>query len=149
MSITTNDFQTLTKHHGDIKSEIITMYFYVPDEIQIVADHDVPLIKQISPEEVTRIDEVKSKVMAPSQSFDVKSLFAIEQASVRQSHQTYCHQIATMSIYAVPILAVIYLSLRIPLRNLATRCLSPNTVHELSTTAQNPSPLPPEPRRRE
>ena len=107
MSITTNDFQTLTKHHGDIKSEIITMYFYVPDEIQIVADHDVPLIKQISPEEVTRIDEVESKFMVLSQSFDVNSLFPIKQASVRQFHQTNWHQIATMLICAVASLGVI------------------------------------------
>ena len=108
------------------------------------------MIKQISPEEeVTQLDEVKSKVMMPSQSYDVNSLFHIEQASARQSHITYWYHIATMSVCAVAILGVIYLSLRSPLRNLATRCLLPNMVHEPSTTAQNPSLLPPEPKRRQ
>ena len=86
--------------------------------------------------------------MVLSQSLDVDSLFHIEQGSVRQSYQTCWHQVVT-SVCAVAILGVIYVSLRSPLRNLATRCSSPNTVHEPSTTAQNPSPLPPEPRRRE
>ena len=146
-SITTNEFQTLPEIRGEIQSTVVNTHFYVPDQIQIVADHEIPLIKQISPEEeVTLLDEVKSKLMVPSQSYDVNSLFHIEQASARQSHKTYWYLIATMSVCAV---RVIYLSLRSPLRNLATRCLLPNTVHEPITTAQNPSPLPPRPRRRE
>jgi len=141
-SITTNEFQTLPEIRGEIQSTIVNTHFYVPDQIQIVADHEIPLIKQISPEEeVTRLDEVKSKVKVPSQSYDVNSLFRIEQASARRYHKTYRHQITTISVCAVAILGVIYLSLRTPLRNLATRCLLPNTVHEPSTTAQNPSQL--------
>ena len=88
-SITTNEFQTLPEIRGEIPSTIVNTHFYVPDQIQIAADHEIPLTKQISPEEVTRLDEVKSKVMVPSQSYDVNSLFHIEQASARQSHQTY------------------------------------------------------------
>ena len=148
-SITTNELQTLPELRGEIQSTIVNTHFFVPDQIQIVADHEIPLIKQISPEEITRLDEVKSKVIVPSQSYYVNSLFHIEQASARQPPQTYWHQIATMSICAVAILGVISLSLRSPLRNLATLYLSSNPVHEPSTTAQNPSPLPPEPKRRE
>ena len=87
-SITTNGFQTLPEIRGEIQSTIVDTHFYVPDQIQIAADHEIPLTKQISPEEVTRLDEVKSKVMVPSQSYDVNSLLHIEQASARQSHQT-------------------------------------------------------------
>ena len=112
-------------------------------------DHEIPLAKLILPEEITRLYDVKSKVMVPSHSFYVDSLFHMKQSSVRQSHQTYWHHIFTTPISAVAILGVIYLSLRSPLRNLATRCLSPKTAHEPSTTEQNPSHLPPEPRRRE
>ena len=79
-SITTNELQTLRELRGEIQSTIVNTHFYVPDQIQIV-DHEIPLIKQISPE-VTRL-EVKSKVMLPSQSY-VNSLFHIEQASARQ-----------------------------------------------------------------
>ena len=83
-SITTNELKTIPELHGEIQSTIVNTHFYVPEQIQIVADHEIPLIKQVTPEEVTRLDEVKSKVMMPSQSFDVNSLFHIEQASARQ-----------------------------------------------------------------
>ena len=54
-SLTTNEFQTLPEIRGEIQSTIVNTHFYVPDQIQIVADHEIPLIKQISPEEVTRL----------------------------------------------------------------------------------------------
>ena len=148
-SITT-EFQTLPEVRGEIQATVVNTHFYVPDQIQIVADHEIPLIKQVSPEEeVTRLDELKSNVMVPSQSYEVNSLFQIEQASARQSHQTYWHQISTMLVCAVDILGVINLSLLSLLRNLAARCLLLKTVQEPCTTAQNPSYLPPEPKRRE
>jgi hypothetical protein len=59
-TITINELQTLQELHGEIQSTIVITHFYVPDQIEIVADHEIPLIKQISPEEVTRLDDVKS-----------------------------------------------------------------------------------------
>ena len=147
-SITTNELQTLPELHGEMQSAIVNTHFYVPDQIQIVADHELPLIKQISQEEFKRLYEVKSKLTVPLQSFDVISLFHIDKASVRQSHQTYWHQIITTFICAVAFLGVKHLPLRSPLRNVGTHCLSPDTFHEPSTTAQNPSPPPAEKRRR-
>jgi hypothetical protein len=43
-----------------------------------VADHEISLIKQITPEEFARLDDLKPKVMVPSQTFDVNSLFHIK-----------------------------------------------------------------------
>ena len=42
----------------------------------IVAKHEIPLMQETSTEEVFRLDEVKSKVVIPSQNFD-ESLFHI------------------------------------------------------------------------
>ena len=60
-SITTNEFQTLPEIRGEIQFSVANTHFYVPDQIQIVADHELPLIKQISPEEVTRLVQVEVK----------------------------------------------------------------------------------------
>jgi hypothetical protein len=51
-SITTNKLRTLSEIHGGMHSTIDATHFYIPDKIMVVADHEVPLIKQITPEEV-------------------------------------------------------------------------------------------------
>jgi hypothetical protein len=85
----------------------------------------------MSPGEVKELDEVKSKVMTPSQT-DMVSLFHIKQSAMLQTNQTYWHLIATTSVCAFVILGILYLSLRTYLCNLATRCfpqvLFPNPV---------------------
>ena len=83
-----------------------------------------------------------------SQDFDVDSFSHIRQSSLRQTHQTCWHLMATTSICVVDILEILYLSLHFSLRDMATCCFSSITVPEPSTTEQNPSSLPSEPRRR-
>jgi len=146
-SITTSEFRTLPELSGEIQAGIDTTHIYVPESIPVVASHEISLIKEMSPE-VKRLDEVTSKVMTPSQTFDMDSLFHIRQASLRQTNQTYWHVIATTSICAITILGILYLSLRTYVCNLIARCFPPSTVLEPSTSEQDPSPLPPEPRRR-
>jgi hypothetical protein len=87
--------------------------------------------------------------MTPSQTFDMDSLFHIRLASTRQTNQTYWHLIATTSVCAVAVLGILYLSLHTYLCNMAARCFSSSAVPEPSTSEQDPSSLPPEPRRRE
>jgi hypothetical protein len=147
-TINTSELRTLPEFHGEIQSTIDTVHFYVPESIAVIANHEIPLIKEISSGEVKQL-EVKSKVMTPSQTFDVDSLFYIKQASMRQTNQTYWHLIATTSVCAVAVLGILYLSLRTYLRNLATRSFSSGTIPEPSTSEQNPPSLTPEPRRRE
>ena len=70
-SSTTNELRTLPELHGEIQPTISSTPIYIPDKISIVSDHVIPLIKEISPAEVKQLDDMKSKVMVPSQSFDV------------------------------------------------------------------------------
>ena len=44
--ITANEFQTLPEIRWEIQSTIVNTHFYVPDQIQIVADHEIPLINK-------------------------------------------------------------------------------------------------------
>ena len=146
-SITTNELRTLPELHGEIQSTIDNIHFYIPDHISVVADHEITLIKETS-SEILRLDDVKSQVVMLSQDFDVDSFSHIRQSSLRQTHQTCWHLMATTSICVVDILEILYLSLHFSLRDMATCCFSSITVPEPSTTEQNPSSLPPEPRRR-
>ena len=73
----------LPELHGEIQENIDHANFYVPDQLSIVANHEVPLIQETSSEEVARLDEVKSKDVMPSQSFDIDSLFHMRQTSLR------------------------------------------------------------------
>ena len=131
-SITTNKFRTFLELHGEIQETIDTTQFYIPDQLSIVADHKIPLIQETSPE-VTRPNIVKSKVMVPSQSFDVDSLFHIRRTSLHQAHQSYWHLIITTTVCAIAILSVLYISLRSYLRNM---------VSVVSLLTQIPNPVP-------
>ena len=138
-SITTNELRTLPKLHGKTQSAISSTHIYIPDKISIVADHEIPLIKELLPAEVKQLEDVKSKVMVPSQSFDVDSLFHIKQATMHQTHQTYWQLIAISTVCVIAILGILYLSFRSSLHNTATRCCSSRTVPEPSTAEQNAS----------
>jgi hypothetical protein len=147
-SITTHEFRTLPELHGETQAAINTDQLYVPDRLSIVADHEIPLIQEASPEEAARLDELKSNVMMPSQNINTDTLFHIRQASLRQEHQTYWHIIISITVYIVTILVVLCTSLRSKLRNMAACCFPKHTSPEPSTSEQDPSPLPPEPKQR-
>ena len=140
-SITTNELRALPELHGKTQSAISSTHIYVPDKISIVADHEIPLIKQLLPAEVKQLEEVKSKVMVPSQSFDVDSLFHIrvKQATLHQTHQTYWKLIAISTVCDIAIRGILFLSFRSSLHNMATRCFFSRTVPEPSTAEHNPS----------
>jgi hypothetical protein len=147
-SIITNDIRTSPELHGEMQENIDNTKFYIPDQPSIVADHEIPFISETSPEEVAGLDEIKSKVVVPSQTFDIDSLFHIRQTSSRQAQQTYWHLIVTITACAVAILSVLYFSLRSYLRNTVTCYSSANKSLEPGTSEQDTSPLPSEPRQR-
>jgi hypothetical protein len=131
------------------RSAISSTHIYVPDKISVVADHEIPQIKKLLPAEVKQLEDVKSKVMAPSQCFDVDSLFHIKQATLHQTRQTYWQPIAISAVCVIVIFGILYLSLKSFIHNIAIRCFSSHTVPESTTAEQNPSSSPPpEPRRR-
>jgi len=77
------------------KQTLDAPYCYVPDKVSTVADHEVPLFEQITPRQVQQINEVISRVITPSQTFDVDSLFHLRQVSLHQEQRTVWHLIVT------------------------------------------------------
>ena len=109
------------------------------------ADQEIPLLEQTTPKEIQQIDEVRSRVITPSHTFDVDSLFHLRQVSLHLEQRTFWHLIVTTNVCALAILGILYFSLRsyvlncIPCRH----CL--NTTIEPGTVTSNPSPVIPEP----
>jgi len=106
-SIITNDIRTSPELHGGMQENIDNTKFYIPDQTSIVVDHEIPFIRETSPQEVTHLNEIKSKVVVPSQTFDINSLFHIRQTSSRQAQQTYWHLTVTSTACAVAMLSVL------------------------------------------
>ena len=117
-----------------------TPYCYIPDEVLTVADHEVPLLEQMTPREVQQIDEVRSRVITPSQTFEVDSLFHLRQVSIHQEQRTFWYLIVTTTVCALAILEILCFSLR----SFIPCCHSANTTIEPSTVTSNPSPEIPE-----
>jgi hypothetical protein len=66
---------------------------YIPDELPILAARKLPHKEPALPAEITELDHLKSRLEAPQNSFDVDTLFHIQQATLRQKNQQHWHQI--------------------------------------------------------
>jgi len=107
-SIITNDIWTSPELHGDMQEDIDNTKFYIPDQPSIVADHEIPFIRETSQEEIARLDEIKSKVVVPPQTFDIDSLFNTRRTSLRQAQQTYWHLTVTSTACTIALFSVLY-----------------------------------------
>ena len=102
----------------------------------------------MAPKEVQQIDEVRSRVLAPSQTFDVDSLFHLRQVSLHQKQRTFWHLIFTTTVCTPAILGILCFSLHCHIHNFIVCCHSTNTTSELSTANPNHSSITHEPIRR-
>jgi hypothetical protein len=126
-----------------MQSTLDTPYFYIPDKVSTVADHEIPLLEQITLKETQKIDEVRSRVITPSQTFDVNSLFHFRQVSLHQEQNTFWHLIVTTTVRALGILCF---SLRSCVLNFIPCRHSTNTTIDPSTVTSIPLPEIPEPK---
>jgi len=106
-SITTEQLRTFPELHGSMQTTLDTPYFYIPDKVSTVADHEITLLEQITPREVQQIDEVRSRVINPSKTFDVDSLFHLH-----QEQRTFWHLKVTTTVCALALFGILCFSLR-------------------------------------
>jgi len=131
-----------------MQTTLDTSYFYIPDKASTVANHEIPLLEQITPKEIHQIDEVRSRVITPSQTFEVDSLFHLRQVSLHQEQRTFWHLIITTTVCILAILEILCFSLRSYVLNFIPCRHSTNTTIEPSTVTSKPSPEIPEPSQR-
>jgi len=147
-SVTTDEFRTFPELHGSKQTTLDTPHCYIPDKVLTVADHEIPVLEQITRKEIQQIDEVRSRVITPSQTFGVDSLFHLPQVSLQQEQRIFWHLVVTTIVCTLAILGILCFSLRSHAHNFIPCCHSPNTTIEPSTVTLNPSPIIPEPSRR-
>jgi len=147
-SIATEDIRTFPELHGSTQTSLEAPHFYIPDNVLAVAAHEIPLLEQMTPREIQQIDEVRSKVMAPSQTYDVDSLLNLRQVSFRQEQRTYWHMILTTTVGIIAVLAVLCYSLRSIIHRHIVCRHSTKTPVEPSTVTPNPLQITPEPSQR-
>ena len=147
-SITTEEFRTFPKLHGSMQTTLDRPNFYIPDKVSTVADHEIPLLEKITPKEIQQMNEVRSRVITPSQTFDVDSLFHLRQVSLHQEQRTFWHLTVTNTVCTLAVLGNLYFSLRSHVHNFVPCCHSINTTIEPSTVTSNLSPVIPEPSQR-
>jgi hypothetical protein len=94
-----------------------------------------------------QIEEIQSRVAAPSRTFNMNSLLHIRQVSQHQQ-DTFWHLIITTTLSALAILGILYLSFLSRLHSLVTCRRVVVTKSEPSTVDSSPSPVTPEPTRR-
>ena len=117
-SIINTDIRNSPELHGAMQENNDNTKFYIPDQPSIVADHEIPFISEMSPEEVARLDEIKSKVVVPSQTIHIDPPFHIQENSSLHAQQTCRHLIVTTRECAIAMLGVLYFSLCSYLRNI-------------------------------
>ena len=147
-SISTEELRTFTELQGSMQTTLDTTYVYIPHKVSTVADHELPLLEQITPKVVQQIEEVRSRVSTPSQTFDVDSLFHLRQVSLHQEQCTFWQLIITTTVCALVILGILCFSLRSYVLNFIPYPHSTNTTIEPCTVTSNPSPELPEPSQR-
>ena len=110
-----------------MQTTLDTPHLYVPNKVSTVADHEIPLLEQITPKEIKQIDEVRSRVTTHAQSFDVNSLFHFRRASLQQEQRTFWQLLITTTVCALAILGILYLSLRSYVQHFIQCCRFTNT----------------------
>jgi len=136
-------------HYCYMLHEVLVVAGALPsDKVSTIADHEIPLLEQITPKEIQKIDEVRSRVFTPSQTFNVDSFFHLRQVSLHQEQLTFWHLIVTTTVCTLAILETLYFSLRSHVHNFIPCCHSTNTTIEPSTVTSNPSLVIPEPSQR-
>jgi hypothetical protein len=145
-----NDRRTsnLSRITGNMQTTLDTPYVYIPDKVPTVGGHELPLLEQITPREIQQIEEVRSTVITPSQTFDVDSLFHLRQVSLHQEQRAFWQPMITTTVGALAILGILCFSLRSCVLNCIPCRHSTNTSIEPSTVTSNPSPELPEPSQR-
>jgi len=58
-SIATHEVRTPPKLQGTAQANLENSHIYIPDKINAVANHEIPLLEQISPDAVAQLNEIR------------------------------------------------------------------------------------------
>jgi len=134
--IASEKIRILPELHGTTHAQLDALSMYIPDELPILATHKTHHVKAALTADLTDRDHLKSHLEAFQISFDMDTLFYIQQSTLRQQSQPHCHQIVAAISCAITVLLILYFSLWSNVHYLTPYCFRMNTSPKPNTTPQ-------------
>ena len=79
------------------------LHIYIPDKINVVANHEISPLEQISPDAVAQLVEIRSKTMVSSSSCEVDTIFHINKhpyvSSNARAGTRHIRKVRAVSLY--------------------------------------------------
>ena len=145
--ITTGEIRKLPDLQRTTQTELHSLRFYIPDKSSIVAEHEVKLLEEATPETVQQLDKLRSQLTKSQLTFDLDSLLHIPRTSLRQERRTHWHFLLAIILSSVFILVILLLLFCSCFIRLALHYCSANRT-EQKAIEQTSSPHPPQPTQR-
>ena len=136
-AISTNEIRTLPELHNTTKAKVDIPLLHRPEQLPIVAKHELPQIMEAAPPETQELDNIRARLATAHHSYDVDTLF--HQTSLRAERKSYWHLIITTATYTLAILLPLYFSLRHHIPRFRIHCFTTNTSSQLAMANQTSS----------
>ena len=105
--LTTDKFQTLPDTIGNTQATIDPTKLYVPDQVAIVANHELQALEEAIPPEIAQLDDVRSRVAIPRRIIEMVSLLSTSSITTRREQRSYWHLVTLTVLCVITVLAFI------------------------------------------
>jgi hypothetical protein len=106
-SISSDEFQTFPEPHGATREELRVPPLHLPDNITVVTDFELTQLREIPPLAKRQLNDIRDRVTASIQTYDVESLLHSQQTSLLQERRTNHLIIITTSLCAISIFSIL------------------------------------------
>jgi len=136
--LTTDKFQTLPDIIGNTQATIDPTKLYVPDQVAIVANHELQALEEAIPSEIAQLDDVRFRVAIPRRLIDMDSLLSTSRITTRREQRSYWHLVTLSVLCVITVLAFIVYSLKPYTHKMFARCMTRQNTSSQNTTESNP-----------
>ena len=136
--LTTDKFQTLPDIIGNTQATIDPTKLYAPDQVAVVANHELQALKEAIPSEIAQLDDVRSRVATPRRIIDMDSLLSTSKITTRREERSCWHLITLTVLCVITVLAFIVYSLKSYTHKMIARCMTQQNTSNPNTTKSNP-----------
>ena len=143
--ISLNDIQLLPELHGTTQVKLDFPNFILPDNISIASEHEIQQLKDITPAEIQKLDDICSRVTAPWQTYDLDLLLHVHHTTELQEKGTHRFMTIFLSLCTTTIFGILCYLIYPHLRTI--QCTSPKS--DTTNPPPNISSEPHEPQREE
>jgi len=108
--LTADKFQTLPDMIGNTQATVDPTKLYVPDQVAIVANHELQALEEAIPSEIAQLYDVRSRVAIRRRIIDIDSLHSTSRITTRRERRSYLHLVVLTVLCVITVLAFIVFS---------------------------------------